>query len=63
MAKLTKFIKTDNHKLKEHAKLIQTPKTEPQAKAANNQGPLPAFEKRSVLDAWQRSELTPEKLK
>ena len=51
MAKLTKFIKADNHKLKEHAKLIQTPKTEPQAKAANNQGPLPAFEKRSVLDA------------
>ena len=51
MAKLTKSIKTDNHKLKEHAKLIQTPKTEPQAKAANNQGPLRAFEKRSVLDA------------
>ena len=28
MAKLTKFIKTDNYKLKEHAELIQTPKTE-----------------------------------
>ena len=38
MAKLTKFVKIDNHKLKEYVKPIQTPKTEPSAKAANNQG-------------------------
>ena len=51
-----------NVKLKEHAKPIQTPKTEPSAKAVKNQGSLIAFEKTFVLDAWLGSELTPEKL-
>ena len=50
MAKLTNFIKINNHKLKEHTKPNQTAKTEPSAKTVNNQGPLTAFEKRSVLD-------------
>ena len=53
MAKLTNFIKMNktNVKLKEHAKPIQTPKTEPSAKAVKNQGSLIAFEKTFVLDA------------
>ena len=50
MAKLTNFIKINNHKLKEHAKPNQTPKTESSAKTVNNQGPLTVFEKRSNLD-------------
>ena len=40
MAKLTNFIKINKHKLKGHTETIQTPKTEPLAKTANNQGPL-----------------------
>ena len=50
MAKLSNFININNRNLEEHGKPIQTPKTEPSAKATNNQGPLTAFEKRSVLD-------------
>ena len=50
MAKLTNFIKINNHKLKEHTKPNQTAKMEPSAKTVNNQGPLTAFEKRSVQD-------------
>ena len=50
MAKLTNFIKINKDKLKEHTKPIQTPKMEPSAKTANNQGPLIIFEKRSTLD-------------
>ena len=50
MAKLTNFIKINNHKLKEHTKPNQTAKMEPSAKTVNNQGPLTAFEKRPVLD-------------
>ena len=61
MAKLTNFIKINKDKLKEHTKPIQTPKMEPSAKTANNQGPLIIFEKRSILDVWQGSELAPEK--
>ena len=56
------IIKIDNHKLEEHKKLIKTPKTEPSAKIANNQGPLIVVEKSRVIDVWQGSELTPEKL-
>ena len=41
MTKLTNFIKINNHKLKEHTKTNQ---------AVNNQWPLTAFKKRSVLD-------------
>ena len=62
MAKLTNFIKINNHKLKEHTKPNQTAKMEPSAKPVNNQGPLTVFEKRSVLDVCLGSELTPEKL-
>ena len=62
MAKLTNFIKINNHKLKEHTKSNQTAKTEPSAKTVNNEGPFTAFEKRSVLDVWLGSELTPKKL-
>ena len=47
MAKLTNAIKINNHKLKEHTKLNQTPKTEPSAKTVNNQGPLTVFKKDS----------------
>ena len=50
MVKLTNFTKINSRKLKEHAKPIQTPKTEPSAIAAKSQEPLTAFEKRSVLD-------------
>ena len=44
MAKLTKIIKINDRKLKEYAKPIQTPKTEPSARTVNNQGLLTIFE-------------------
>ena len=50
MTKLTNFIKINNHKAKEHKKPNQTAKTESSAKTVNNQVPLTAFEKGSVLD-------------
>ena len=50
MAKLTNFVKKDNRKLKEHVKPIRTPYMEPSANIANNQLPLIAFKKRSILD-------------
>ena len=50
MAKLTNFIKKDNRKLNEHVKPIRTPYMEPSANTANNQVPLIAFKKRSILD-------------
>ena len=50
MTKLTNFIKINNHKAKEHTKPNQTAKTESSTKTVNNQGPLTAFEKGSVLD-------------
>ena len=62
MVKLINFIKTNNHKLEEHTKPIQTTKTESSAKTANNQGPLIVFKKNSVLDVSQSFELMPEKL-
>ena len=62
MAKLTNFVKKDNRKLKEHVKPIRTPYMEPSANTANNQVPLIAFKKRSILDVLQAFQLTPEKL-